>query len=72
MLQRFRSRVRCAAIILLSCSALLADVTLRYKTVIKMNPTLPPQLAQMAAKGMEESFPLKARSCSKEERPIRP
>jgi hypothetical protein len=57
MLQRFRSRVGCAAIIWLSCSAVWADVTLRYKTEVTMNPTLPPQLAQMAVKEMEASVP---------------
>jgi len=34
-----------------------ADVTLRYKTEVTMNPTLPPQLAQMAVKEMEASVP---------------
>jgi hypothetical protein len=52
MLRLFQSTGGWAAIFLLSCSALFADVTLRYKTEIKMNPTLSPQLAEMATKGM--------------------
>ena len=36
---------------------LCADVTLRYKTEMKLNPSLPPQMAQQMTKGVETSLP---------------
>ena len=42
--------VCCAA--LASFALLHADVTLRYKTDVKMNPSLPPAITQQATKGM--------------------
>jgi hypothetical protein len=38
-------------------AGLSADVTLRYKTQMKMNPTLPPQIAEQATKGMGSALP---------------
>jgi hypothetical protein len=36
---------------------LCADVTLRYKTELKLNPSLPPQMTGQMAKGIESSIP---------------
>ena len=41
----------------LFASTLSADVTLRYKNEIKLNPSLPPQMAQQAMKGMGAALP---------------
>jgi hypothetical protein len=41
----------------LFAGTLSADVTLRYKNEIKLNPSLPPQMAQQAMKGMGAALP---------------
>jgi len=56
-MSRFRSGGRTAIVLLVSCSALWADVTLRYKTEVKLNPALPPQFAEMVTKGMGGLLP---------------
>ncbi|HEV3332107.1 MAG TPA: hypothetical protein VG096_14055 [Bryobacteraceae bacterium] len=46
-----------AALTLLAIPALDADVTLRYKTEIKLNPSLPAQVIEQAMKGMNTAVP---------------
>lgn len=46
-----------ASLTLLAIPVLNADVTLRYKMEVKMNPTLPPQLVEQATKGMSAAMP---------------
>jgi hypothetical protein len=43
--------------LVLSPALVLADATLRYQTEVKINPDLPPQLAQTVAKGSAASVP---------------
>src|SRR4051794_35641607 len=57
MSRRFRSSGCTAIFLMVSSSTLCADVTLRYKTEIKMNPALPTQFADMAIKGMGGFLP---------------
>ena len=42
---------------LLAASSMCADVTLRYKTAFKLNPSLPPQMTEQVTKGMADSMP---------------
>jgi hypothetical protein len=53
-MRRF-SLILCAACA--SLALLHADVTLRYKTDLKMNPNLPPMIAQQATQGMTGALP---------------
>jgi hypothetical protein len=46
------SRYLLASLTLLAMPVLNADVTLKYKSEVKLNPTLPPMIAQQATKGM--------------------
>jgi hypothetical protein len=41
----------------LACAPALADVTLRYKTDVKMNPALPAQMTEQATKAFGEALP---------------
>jgi hypothetical protein len=41
----------------LLCATSYADVTLRYKTEVKMNPALPPQMTEQATKSMASAMP---------------
>jgi hypothetical protein len=43
--------------LLLALSPLCADVTLRYKSEVKLNSSLPPEMAAQAMKGMGEVLP---------------
>jgi hypothetical protein len=42
---------------LLAAASMCADVTLRYKTAFKLNPSLPPQMTEQVTKGMADSMP---------------
>jgi len=48
---------RLAAIGLLVAASMSADVTVRYKTTVKLNPNLPPQMTEQATKSMGENLP---------------
>ena len=47
------------ALVLAACAvaALRADVTMRYKTNVKLNPSLPAAMTQQATKGMQNALP---------------
>lgn len=45
---------------LLLAASMSADVTLRYKTTFKLNPSLPAQMAEQAMKGMGDAIPLES------------
>lgn len=48
---------RLLAIATLTCATMFADVTLRYKTEVKMNPALPSQMTEQASKAMGAALP---------------
>ncbi len=50
-------QVRLAAIGLLVAASMSADVTVRYKTAVRLNPTLPPQMTEQAMKSMGDFLP---------------
>jgi hypothetical protein len=48
---------RLLAIAALTCAPMCADVTLRYKTAIKLHPSLPAQMAEQMTKGIATAMP---------------